>query len=99
MHKVVLPIRLDPDLPRNFSICFCFDGERWRLGTLGRSLLPGGVNVNVGSYFLNVGHEPRFTSSFLRMPDNKCNMIMLEFLNLFLWVTLETGADVCGDVV
>ena len=76
MHKVVLPIRLDPDLPRNFSICFCFDGERWRLGTLGRSLLPGGVNVNVGTYFLNVGHEPRFTSFFLRMPDNKCNMII-----------------------
>ena len=57
------------------------------------------VNVNVGIYFLNVGHEPRFTSPFLRMPDNKCNLIMLEFLNLFLWVTSETGADVCGDVV
>ena len=65
----------------------------------GREHWAGNVNVNVGTYFLNVGHEPRFTSSFLWTPDSKCNMIMLEFLNLFLWVTLETGADVCGDVV
>ena len=62
----------------------------------GREHWAGDVSVNVGIYLFNVGHESRFTSSFLRMPDSKCNMIMLEFLNLFLWVTLETGADVCG---